>query len=89
MVRRREPRREQTWRTFVKNHASQIYAVDFLTQHTALFTTVYVFVGLEIATRRIVLINAATSPGLEWVKQQIRQATAWGGAPSVSTARQR
>ena len=58
MVRRRKPRGGQTWRTFVKNHASQIYAVDFLTQHTALFTTIYVFVVLEIATRRIVIINA-------------------------------
>ena len=67
MVRRREPRGGQTWKTFVKNHASQIFAVDFLTQPTALFTIVYVFVVMEIATRRIVLINATTSPGLEWV----------------------
>ena len=81
MVRRREPRGSQTWKTFVKNHASQIFAVDFLTQPTALFTIVYVFVVMEIATRRIVLINATTSPGLGWVKQQIRQATTWGKVP--------
>jgi hypothetical protein len=42
---------------------------------------VYVFVVMEIATRRIVLINATTSPGLGWVKQQIRQATTWSKAP--------
>ena len=41
----------------------------------------YIFVVMEIATRRIVLINATTSPGLAWVKQQVRQATAWGEAP--------
>ncbi len=81
MVRTRGPRGGQTWKTFVKNHASQIYAIDFLTQYTALFTTVYVFVVLEIATRRIVLIKATTSPGLAWVKQQLRQATAWGKIP--------
>jgi putative transposase len=81
MVRRRQPRGGQTWRTFIKNHASQIFAVDFLTQHTALFAVVYVFVIMEIASRRIVLINATTSPGLAWVKQQIRQATAWGKSP--------
>jgi putative transposase len=34
-----------------------------------------------VQARRIVLINATTSPGLAWVKQQIRQATAWGGSP--------
>jgi putative transposase len=32
MVRRRKPRGGQTWRTFVRNHASQIFAVDFLTR---------------------------------------------------------
>ena len=83
MARRREPRGGQTWKTFVKNHASQIFAVDFLTQPTALFTVVYIFVVMEIASRRIVLINATTSPGLAWVKQQIRQATAWGKARPV------
>jgi putative transposase len=76
MVRQRKPRGGQTWKTFVKNHGSQIFAVDFLTQPTALFTVVYILVVMEIASRRIVLINATTSPGLAWVKQQIRQATA-------------
>jgi putative transposase len=81
MVKRRGLRGGQTWRTFVRNHASQIYAVDFLTQPTALFTVVYIFVVMEIASRRIVLINVTTSPGLAWVQQQIRQATAWGKSP--------
>jgi hypothetical protein len=81
MVRRRGPRGGQTWKTFVKNHAAQIFAGDFVTQHTALFTVVYIFVVMEIASRRIVLINVTTSPGLAWVKQQIRQATAWAQTP--------
>lgn len=81
MVSRRKPRDGQTWRTFVKNHAKQIYACDFLTQHTALFTVVYIFVVMEIASRRIVLINVTTSPSLAWVKQQIRQATDWCRSP--------
>ena len=81
MVSRREPRGGQTWRTFVKNHASQIFAIDFLTQYTAFFTVVYIFVVMEIASRRIVLINVTTSPGLAWVQQQLRQATAWCETP--------
>ena len=81
MVKRRGPRGGQTWKTFIKNHASQIFACDFLTQYTAFFTVVYIFVVMEIATRRIVLINVATSPGLSWVQQQIRQATAWAPSP--------
>ena len=81
MVSRRKPRDGQTWRTFVKNHAKQIYACDFLTQHTALFTVVYIFVVMEIASRQVVLINATTSPSLAWVKQQIREITPWGNLP--------
>jgi putative transposase len=42
---------------------------------------VYVFVVMEIASRRIVLINVTTSPGLSWVQQQIRQATARARSP--------
>jgi hypothetical protein len=81
MVARRKPRSGQTWRTFVKNHAKQIYACDFLTQYTAFFTVVYVFVVMEIASRQIVLINVTTSPSLAWVKQQIREITPWGKVP--------
>jgi transposase InsO family protein len=81
MVSRRKPRDGQIWRTFVKNHAKQICAGDFLTQHTALFTVVYIFVVMEITSRQIVLINATTSPSLPWVKQQIRQMTPWGNIP--------
>jgi putative transposase len=81
MVRSRKPRGGQTWRTFIGNHASQVFAADFLTQYTALFTTVYIFVVMHVASRRIVLINATTSPGLDWVKQQIRQATEWARCP--------
>jgi len=44
MMRQRKPRGGQTWKTFVKNHGSQIFAVDFLTQPTALFTVVYILV---------------------------------------------
>ena len=81
MVDRRTPRDGQTWRTFIRNHATQIYSCDLLTQYTALFTVVYIFVVMEIASRRIVLINVTNSPSLAWVEQQVREVTAWGKAP--------
>jgi hypothetical protein len=71
MVTRRKPRVGQTWKTFVKNHAKQIYSCDFLTRYTALFTVVHVFVVMEVATRKIMHINVTTSPSLEWVTQQV------------------
>jgi putative transposase len=73
--RRSTPRGDQTWRTFVRNHAKEVWTCDFLTQYTALFAVVYIFVVMEIGSRRIVHVNVTTNPTLSWVKQQIRQAT--------------
>ncbi|MCK4412546.1 MAG: integrase core domain-containing protein [Candidatus Eisenbacteria sp.] len=82
MVPRQGPSRgDQTWRTFVRNHAKEIWACDFLTQYTALFAVVYIFVVMEIGSRRIVLASVTTNPTLSWVKQQFRQATAWDVTP--------
>jgi transposase InsO family protein len=79
---RRRPRRDgQKWRTFIKNHSHELFACDFMTQHTALFTTVYVFVVMEIGTRRIVHCNVTESPALDWVKIQIRDIAAFDRKP--------
>ncbi len=81
MIVRRPPRARQTWRTFIQNHAHQVWACDFLTQHTAFFAVVYVFVIMEVGSRRIVHANVTRNPTLAWVKQQIREATAWDQTP--------
>ena len=82
MVARGRPLRGgQAWRTFVGNHAAELWACDFLTQYTATFTVAYVFVIMEISSRRIVHTHVTTSPTLAWVKQQLREATAWGEGP--------
>ena len=39
---------------------------------------VYVFVVMEISTRRVVLCNVTESPTLDWVKLQIRDIAAFG-----------
>jgi hypothetical protein len=71
----RTPRGTQAWRTFIGNHAKEVWACDFLTQYTAFFAVVHVFVIMEVGSRRIVHANVTTSPTLAWVKQQIREAT--------------
>ncbi|MCP4603800.1 MAG: transposase [Proteobacteria bacterium] len=72
---RRYPRGDQTWRTFVKNHAKEIFACDFLTQHTVALRVFYIFVVMEVGSRRIIHFNASEHPSLDWVKQQLREAT--------------
>jgi putative transposase len=81
MIRSRRPRSGHSWRTFIRTHQEEIFACDFLIQHTAWFDLVYVFVVMAISTRRIVLINVTTSPTLDWVKHQIRTITAFDEGP--------
>ncbi len=81
MVRGRRRDDGQQWRTFIKNHRHELFACDFLTQYTALFTTVYVFVVMEISTRRSVHCNVTHRPSLEWVKGQVRELAAFDCKP--------
>jgi hypothetical protein len=71
----------QAWATFPKNHAGGIWACDFTVVHDLLFRAFYIFVIIELQTRRIVRAAVATSPTDAWVAQQLREATPWGEAP--------
>jgi putative transposase len=66
--------RDQRWSTFVKNHTNAIVACDFFTVVTAWFRVVYVFVALEIGSRRLIHFNATEHPTAEWTLQQLREA---------------
>jgi putative transposase len=73
---RREPRgtSSQHWTTFVRNHAQSMVACDFLVGVTARFRTLYVFLLMEIGTRRIVHCNLTAHPTAGWTLQQFREA---------------
>jgi putative transposase len=62
----------QRWSTFVQNHAYSIVACDFFTSVTATFQVLYVFVAIEIGTRRILHINVTDHPTADWTRQQFR-----------------
>ena len=63
----------QRWRTFVRNHAKAIVACDFLVSVTASFEVLYVFVAMEIGSRRILHFNVTGHPTAEWTTQQFRE----------------
>jgi hypothetical protein len=44
----------QNWRTFLKNHAHEIWACDFTTVASLFFKPIYIFVIMELESRRIV-----------------------------------
>jgi transposase InsO family protein len=65
--------RDQRWATFVRNHAKSIVACDFLVSITARFQILYVFVAMEIGSRRILHFNITGHPTAEWTTQQFRE----------------
>ena len=64
----------QQWRSFVRNHANAIVATDFLVAITAGFRMLYVFVVMEVASRRILRFNVTAHPTAAWTLQQFREA---------------
>jgi transposase InsO family protein len=64
--------RSQRWSTFVHNHANTVLACDFFVAISATFRMFYVFVVLEIATRRIRHWNVTDHPTAAWTAQQFR-----------------
>ena len=68
------PDPKQRWLTFVHNHAKVIVACDFFVVVTATFRTLYVFVIMELGTRRILHQNVTAHPTAEWTLQQLREA---------------
>ena len=71
----------QDWGTFLRNHASDIWACDFLQTYDALFRSIFVFVIIELGSRRVVHANVTRHPTDAWVAQQLREATPFGGGP--------
>ena len=68
----RDGARSQTWRTFVRNHASGVLACDFFVAVTVTFRVLCVFVVLEVGTRRILHWNVTDHPTADWTAQQFR-----------------
>ena len=71
----------QTWTTFVRNHAEDIWGCDFVQTYDVFFRSVFVFVIIEVGSRRVIHFNVTRSPSDAWVAQQLREATPFGQQP--------
>src|ERR1700737_3881471 len=80
MVKRRRPP-SQGWRTFLRNHAQDIAAMDLFVVPTIGFDLLYAFVIVRLDRRALVWISVATHPTAEWVARQITEAFPWNEAP--------
>src|SRR6184192_4574791 len=80
MVKRRGPP-SQGWRTFLRNHAPDIAAMDLFVVPTIGFDLLYAFVIVRLDRRNLVWINVTANPTVEWVARQITEAFPWDEAP--------
>jgi transposase InsO family protein len=70
------PRRppSQAGRTFLKNHAKDLIALDFFTVPTATFRVLFVLLVLSHGRRRLVHFNVTEHPTAEWTARQLLEA---------------
>src|SRR5438552_11720683 len=71
----------QGWRTFLRNHAPDIAAMDLFVVPTIGFDLLYVLVVVRLARRDIVWINATSNPTADWIARQITEVFPWNEAP--------
>ena len=80
IVRHRRPP-SQTWRTFLKNHVTNMVSADFFVVPTITFRLLFVFATLSHDSRRPIHFALTTNPNAEWTAQQLVGAFPWDSAP--------
>lgn len=71
----------QKWATFLRNHATDIWACDFLQITDLFFRPLFAFFIIEHKSRKVIYAGVTRSPTDPWVAQQLREATPYGRAP--------
>jgi transposase InsO family protein len=71
----------QTWKTFLRNHAAGMGAMDFLIVPTVGFRLLFVLVILRHQRRRLMSLSVTPNPTAEWIARQLTDAFPWNEAP--------
>jgi len=72
---------KQIWATFLRNHATEIWACDFLQTYDLFFRSLFVFVIVEPGSRRLVHFGVTRNPTDAWLAHQLREATPFAQGP--------
>jgi transposase InsO family protein len=80
MVRRRGAP-SPTWRSFLRNHAEGITAIDMFVVASASFRLLYVMIILAHDRRRIMRTAVSEHPTAVWLSRQLTEAFPWDTAP--------
>src|SRR5437660_1239437 len=73
--------RGQSWKTFLRNHAAEVWACDFLQVTDLFFRPLFAFFFVELKSRKVIHMNVTRTPTDPWVAQQLREATPYGEGP--------
>jgi putative transposase len=73
--------RGQQWATFLRNHAREIWACDFLQVTDLFFRSFFAFFIIELKSRKVIHMGVTRSPTDAWTAQQLREATPYGHTP--------
>src|SRR5450830_1696916 len=71
----------QGWRTFLRNHAPDIAAMDLFVVPTIGLDLLYAFIVVRLGRRDLVWFNVTTNPTAEWIAGQLTEAFPWDEAP--------
>jgi transposase InsO family protein len=71
----------QSWRTFLRNHADAITAIDLCLVPTATFECLFAFLVMGHGRRQLLWFAVTRHPTAEWLARQIIQAFPWNTAP--------
>ena len=80
MLRRRGPP-SQGWKTFLRNHADGIVAMDLFVAPTVSFRLLYGLLIMGHGRRQILWLGVTAHPTAEWIANQLTQAYGWEQAP--------
>ena len=81
MVRGRNPP-SQTWKTFLRNHAEAIAAIDMCVVSTMTFDLLFAVLVVGHGRRRLLWLEVTQHPTAEWLARQITEAFPWASAPA-------
>jgi len=80
MARRRRPP-SQGWKTFLRNHADGIAAMDMFVVPTISFRLLYGLLIMRHGRRRILWLGVTAHPTAEWIANQFTEAIGWQQVP--------
>jgi hypothetical protein len=84
MARRRGPP-SQGWKTFLRNHADGITAMDLFVVPTISFRLLYGLLIMGHGRRQILWFGVTAQPTAEWLANQLTEACGWEQIPRYLT----